>query len=114
MPLWRSQFSNLSLTFSQTQLLINCIPLKPFFQSFSYLHTEAGLGAGERENLDLDSLAFADNISDVSHAALSAQLGDVDQALPSFPTNKELNVWLDSRNNRQILVHNNTCVSFCV
>lgn len=60
----------------------------------SYLHTKAGLGAGEWEHLDLDSLAFADNISNVGHTALSAQLGDMDQPLPSFPAYKETYDWL--------------------
>lgn len=56
----------------------------------SYLHTEAGLGPSEGQNLDFDPLAFVDHIGHVSHTALSAKLGDVDQPLPSFSAEKGL------------------------
>lgn len=56
----------------------------------SYLHTQAGLGSCEGQNLDLDPLAFADHVGHVSHAALPAELGDVDQPLPPFPAEQRL------------------------
>lgn len=56
----------------------------------SYLHTEAGLGTREGQDLDLHPLAFADHVGNVSYAALSAKLGDVDQTLPAFPAEQRL------------------------
>lgn len=53
-------------------------------EKLSYLHTQAGLGPGEGQNLDFDSLAFVDHVGYVSHAALPPELGDVDQPLPPF------------------------------
>lgn len=55
-------------------------------EKLSYLHTEAGLGPREGQNLDFDSLAFVDHVGYVSHAALPPELGDVDQPLPAFAT----------------------------
>lgn len=55
-------------------------------EKLSYLHTQAGLGPGEGQNLDFDSLAFVDHVGYVSHAALPPELGDVDQPLPPFAT----------------------------
>lgn len=54
----------------------------------SYLHTEAGLGPCEGQNLHFDSLPFVDHIGHVCHAALPAELGDVDQPLPPFAAAK--------------------------
>lgn len=61
----------------------------------SYLHTEASLGSCEGQNLDFDPLAFADHVSHVCYTALSAKLGDVDQALPSFPAEQRFIRWTE-------------------
>lgn len=59
---------------------------------FSYLHAQAGLWASEWQNLDFDSLAFADNIRHIGHASLSAQLRNVDQTLPPLPKNGQVDL----------------------